>query len=189
MKYYGVCYDTSPDLDGDDYVSLDDAYKSDAWRYLAYYTLTKSPKFCAGTGTAPGSSDIMSAVSDAFWYTSLVPSTVHDIMTGIQYWIDHPGNKANIAHSAGMKWSSLDYMYGDYSENQAGTIFVRAAVLAPPKQLGCRAADQVATSIKRKGKPCATQIQVRSLKPSTVPAMRRANAVPRSIYGTSLRRV
>ena len=59
IKYYGVCYDTSPDLQGDDYVSLHDAYKLDAWRYLAYFTLTKSPEFYAGTGSAAGSSDII----------------------------------------------------------------------------------------------------------------------------------
>lgn len=162
---------------------------------MAYYTLIKSPKFCAGTGTAPGSSDIMSAVSDAFWYTSLVPTTVHDIMTGIQYWIDHPEEKANIAHSAGMKWSSLEYAYGDYSENQAGTIFVRTDFFLfsflshPQNSLDVERLIKITSSINRKGKLCAILLQARSSTPSIAPATRRASAVPMSMYGTSLRTV
>ena len=122
-KYWGVCFDELPLPGQDDVTSLDDNYRDEAWRYLAYYTLTKSPKYCAGTGTAPGSSEINSALSSAFWYTSLVPSTVHDIISGIQYWINHPELKVNLARDGGMKWSSLSYD-GVYSENQAGTIFV-----------------------------------------------------------------
>ena len=88
QKLWAACYNTAKDVDGNlQLATLPAAYPGNAFKFLAYYAIADSLRYCAGPKTVSSQSVIGEALSfEPTFFGSVgqvTNATVHGVITGI----------------------------------------------------------------------------------------------------------